>query len=644
LAPENPMPANFGNGKVPTIHFNSLYILVRIADIVAIRGPEADCWAREVVFSSMSSRQKQRLQQQLLQEQLKRADKGKATVTAAVQAEEDSDESADDNDNDNEGEVVAGTVAAPPKKSVFAMMADDDDSDSCSSSSSGHHDDSDGETQTKSKPQQQQQSNKSSKNSKKNSKKNAKKKSLQRYDESVEALARSIEGAAVGNSNNNTSSASADTAISAYAGSALVRNKLFEIDEKNLDVDKVMKKRFGARVLAGDGDDNEGGHHGPGRRHLRIPANRRLLFGLPKDDWSKAPTIAGGGYSFIRTDSIPAYYAAAESVLGSKAPAGSWFHLEWSEEYYRVHHSYELVQNTGDANQLVVFLSQYPYHLDGLLQLAMVFARTGQMDRASDLVRRCLFCLEISFCDTFRPTKGEGHRVDPTLQQNSALFTALFRHMQLTNMLGCPGVATDIGIFLYALCPEGDPMHTLLLVDHFMVCAGRFDQLLAWTGAASDADSDMWSLDRIVAALENSNMCGCGYWSSTIEIGLSPFSLAALDPANASASSSSTSSRTSSAQPSLGLWCLPNWWFSLALAAFNEEFKQSRNAEYGGSVKMPGGGGSSCLSSAILQCALLQWPFILQQLVSSKKSGLEGKSLNWRTVLGCPFFSKAASR
>ncbi len=73
---------------------------------------------------------------------------------------------------------------------------------------------------------------------------------------------------------------------------------------------------------------------------------------------------------------------------------GAWFRFQWSDEYASLHRQYCIVQNSGDANRLVLFLSRNPFHVDGFLQLAMVFARTGQMDRAAELVRRCLFCLE----------------------------------------------------------------------------------------------------------------------------------------------------------------------------------------------------------------------------------------------------------
>ena len=54
-----------------------------------------------------------------------------------------------------------------------------------------------------------------------------------------------------------------------------------------------------------------------------------------------------------------------------------WFQFDWSDDYERLQASFQQVQATNDPNMLVVFLSRHPYHIDAALQLAMVFARTG---------------------------------------------------------------------------------------------------------------------------------------------------------------------------------------------------------------------------------------------------------------------------
>jgi Transcriptional repressor TCF25 len=65
-----------------------------------------------------------------------------------------------------------------------------------------------------------------------------------------------------------------------------------------------------------------------------------------------------------------------------------WFTYKWSSDYARTQRAFETVQATADPNNLAILVSQCPHHTDALLQLAMVFAHTGQMDRASEFIRR----------------------------------------------------------------------------------------------------------------------------------------------------------------------------------------------------------------------------------------------------------------
>lgn len=482
-------------------------------------------------------------------------------------------------------------------------------------------------------------------------------------------------------------------------------NKLFEVDPKSLDIDTIMRKRFGGATL---NDEILRGNKGA-KSLPRIKVHRKLLFSAQKDDWVKPPTVIAGGFGIVKSD--PPLHLVEGLNLPTKE---EWFQFLWSDEYEALNSQYILVQNSGDANRLVMFLAEFPYHTEGFMQLAMVFARTGQMDRAAELVRRCIFCLECAFIESFKLASGNGCRMDPTSHENSILFTALFRHAQITCMLGCPGLAADIAKILLGLLPEGDPMLVLLALDHYMVAAGRWSQLLALTGAP--ANSQYWD------AVASSTIMA-SQWQCPVTVEKSPYSVAMTwrssakkeeEPSTSSRvatdghdggeysgnsrkaatelqgsdceeeitrvpcapsavveSSAATkqggsggggmvsdSSTSSGAQPACKtlkytLEHMPNWWFSLALAAFNAERSSSSTSSASvtaGSAPSSGSAASTSmdapvepgLCSSILKSALARWPFMLLQL--TKRAGIEGKSLAWRTVLGHSVFSAAAAR
>ena len=72
--------------------------------------------------------------------------------------------------------------------------------------------------------------------------------------------------------------------------------------------------------------------------------------------------------------------------------------------------------------------------------------------------------------------------MDPATPENAPFFTALFRHMQMCSMLGCPSVAAEVGKLLLSLDPQGDRFNVLLTLDHFLVTAAKHTQLLEFMG------------------------------------------------------------------------------------------------------------------------------------------------------------------
>jgi len=148
--------------------------------------------------------------------------------------------------------------------------------------------------------------------------------------------------------------------------------KLFAVDSKQLDIDVVMRRRFGGLALQDQGNNQGGQQQRGGRNLLRTTKSiltKRLMFGSPKLDWPlKPPTFISGGMGMTK-------------VTNSETSVFTEFKFEWSSDYKRLQDKFNSVQNSGDANLLVMFLAQNPFHIDGLLQLAMIFARTGHMDR-----------------------------------------------------------------------------------------------------------------------------------------------------------------------------------------------------------------------------------------------------------------------
>ena len=243
-------------------------------------------------------------------------------------------------------------------------------------------------------------------------------------------------------------------------------SELFCVDQKSLDVDAVLRKRFGSGMAAmfnnamNNRGVNQHGHHGrlaniinnSLRQQQRYQITRKVIFGNPKQEWpQRPPSYVSGGVRLSIAPSPALPVAKFPPISSSKAanmsfcavpdgdndrgevhvsssssrysnlyqgPNNICFQFEWSAEYKELQTRYNQIINSGDANLLVVFLSQHSYHIDGLLQLALIFAKIGHMDRSSDLVRRSLFYLECACIEKFKVKKINMHTHIRTYIQN----------------------------------------------------------------------------------------------------------------------------------------------------------------------------------------------------------------------------------
>lgn len=248
-----------------------------------------------------------------------------------------------------------------------------------------------------------------------------------------------------------------------------------QVHEKLLSIDDYLRSRFGnimqetgeeavpqpmdrkqRRVLARMRNEQSTKY----RRSLR----RRWLFGAPKEEWPRHVPYVAGGFRIV-----------ASNRLHSATPAEATHVIEWSPEYMSLQQQYEalVAGSGGDVNTLVMFLMHNPHHVESMLQLAMVFAHTGQMDRASDLIQRCLYNLESAHADGF----SAGCRLSFSVPQNICYFTAVFRHMQIASMMGCPSVAANLCKYLLLLEPTRDPYYMLLFLDTHLITSQQFSQV-----------------------------------------------------------------------------------------------------------------------------------------------------------------------
>jgi hypothetical protein len=269
--------------------------------------------------------------------------------------------------------------------------------------------------------------------------------------------------------------------------------------------------------------------------------------------------------------------------------------------------------------------------------------------------------------------------MDPNIPENAPFFSVLFRHMQMSCMLGCPSVAAEVGKLLLSLDPQGDRYHVLLSLDHFLTASGKHTQLLDIMGLSGvEAKGGGWGGGS--GDSEGGKGAGEGGGEGGVGVGEDSSDRAALwsvehtDYSKACFSSpvdvdhdrahrhkqkqrerereredvheqplkSSLSVSVPLPLPLPQLRHLPNWWFSLALSTFIQEKAADTTAASSSSSSSSSSSKAALTSDEILLKALSVWPYVLQPLL--KRAGVQTGSSHWRYIFAHPFFATAPSR
>ncbi|CAH0514222.1 unnamed protein product [Peronospora belbahrii] len=235
---------------------------------------------------------------------------------------------------------------------------------------------------------------------------------------------------------------------------ASVRNEqeqsLFGVQLKYANADKEMKRILGVK----EGDQNSSKRRGP--RSARV-ITKKVMLVSPLDEWPRPPTFVGGGIRWTRSNK-------------PKGPGWNslcnYFEITRSMAYKKLQEEFELLQRTHDPNLIGQFLQRHPYHIDSLLTMSEVFQHHGQMDHATDCIKRCMYVLELAWADQFNVSKGNC-RMDIQTEHNAGFFKALFLLMKQVGRRGCMRSAFETAKLLLSLDPQGDPMHVLLAIDYY---------------------------------------------------------------------------------------------------------------------------------------------------------------------------------
>ncbi|DAZ93810.1 TPA: hypothetical protein N0F65_008569 [Lagenidium giganteum] len=342
-------------------------------------------------------------------------------------------------------------------------------------------------------------------------------------------------------------------------------NTLLSVHLHSVNADKEMMRIFGVKEVR----EASGGRQRMDPRALGRKTTKKVFMVTPHDEWPRPPTFVSGGIRWTRSNKPkgPCWSGACQ-----------YYEISWSAAYKKAQAEFELVQQTHDPNVVGLFLRRYPFHIDALLQMSEVFQHHGQMDHASDCIKRCVYVLELAWADQFDVTKGNC-RMDFHTEHNDAFYRALFLLMKQVGRRGCVRSAFEVAKMVLSLDPHGDPMNVLLAIDYYALAARQCQFL--------------------------------------IDLAAAKFS--AVDRMNAAAADKPKRPKQVTDEAEC-INALPNLQFSLALAHYFNENKDT--------------------ARELLAKALLQFPSVLPALL--EKCSVSTTSGEWATVLGSRVFANAS--
>lgn len=233
-----------------------------------------------------------------------------------------------------------------------------------------------------------------------------------------------------------------------------------------------------------------------GKDHRSVPGTKRkLLLTRIKDDWIPTLQKPLSMKELLSNDvlNIMDYKEENEDIKileqktkNEKALGVKYFTFDKINSVQeRVANSrfYASVVMTPDPESLMQLLQQYPYHVETLLQVAMVMLREGNNKATSNaLVEKCLFVFDRSFDKSFHELLWEGKtglmRLPYERFMNRQFYLCLFRIISGLGERHTFFTALSYCKFLLSLSPAEDPLGVRYFIDHYAILSEEYVYLV----------------------------------------------------------------------------------------------------------------------------------------------------------------------
>jgi len=280
---------------------------------------------------------------------------------------------------------------------------------------------------------------------------------------------------------------------------------LLKIDPRDLDPDNEFKKLFGnlSAEALDDADSTTSTSVPPeilqqikrlskvvrgwgGRDRRSIPGTtRKLILTKIRDDWIPTPNReismeelsvkeviddkaaeTEDWVDVIRDDVVKLTKYGIRSYKFSRGPGSKISNSQF----------YASVVVTPNHENLMQLLPRFPYHVETILQVALILIRQGDKSNSNGLVERALFAFDRGFKQNFDLSNGLT-RLPFNYYLNRQFYLAVFRYIEVLTKKGTLFTAFTYAKLLLALAPADDPYGVRYFIDFYAIVAGEYKYL-----------------------------------------------------------------------------------------------------------------------------------------------------------------------
>lgn len=281
---------------------------------------------------------------------------------------------------------------------------------------------------------------------------------------------------------------------------------LLSFDEKNLDPDNEFQKLFGSLSKEAIRDANETtstsippeqlkqikklarlvrGWGGSDKRS--VPGSRRkLIMTKIRDDWVPTTTKEVSMEEIDDREMLQLKLSESEDwadVIKDDIEQ----YKKYGIKFYKFERSASAkLANTKffisviiqpNHENLMHLLAEYPYHVETILQVALILVRQGDKSNSNGLIERALFVFDRGFKQNLELGNGLT-RLPFHYYMNRQFCLALFRYIDVLTKKGTFETAFTYAKLLLSLSPGEDPYGVRYFMDFYAILSGNFKYLI----------------------------------------------------------------------------------------------------------------------------------------------------------------------